>query len=561
MSRIHTLKISHYRGIKHFEHIFDDSPFICLIGRGDSGKTTILDAINAVLSPNWHYRFYDTDFYNSDTTKSIIIEVSLQDVPFDLLSESKFGLYKRILSPNNEIIDDLSEEVSGCSDILTVRLVVSEDLEPKWYVVNDREDQDNIEIRAGDRAKFNVFMVSDYIDSHFSWGKGSPLYALLKKNHDDIDTDRIIVDANRKAYDNINNPAAFTDFNDIIKSIEKSALSLGLSIAELKALIDLKNLLIKEGSITLHDHTNIPFRLKGKGTRRLLSIAIQLDLIKHEGGIILIDEIEQGLEPDRVKFLVNRLKKNNQGQIFITTHSNNVIVELETNDILLKKNESEGGLTPFSVDFQGCIRTNPNAFFAKRVIVCEGATEVGVCRALNNHRIRNDKDNLELCGISLVDGKGNTFIDYCLNFRNAGFDVCVFCDSDNPDINQKKQLLKDSGIKVVDCEQGNSIEQQIFNDLPWDKIQLLLGYATEIHGVQSITAQLSVDRIDLLDDSEENRKLIGLKSKGGKKGKGWFKKVEHGEVIGRICVDSLSIMDDKPTKNQYEKLMSWIDGK
>ena len=117
-------------------------------------------------------------------------------------------------------------------------------MEPTWYVVNDRKDQDNIEISAGDRAKFNVFIVSDYIDRHFSWGKGSPLYALLKKNHDDIDTDRIIVDANRKAYDNINNTEAFASFSDIVKSIQKSALSLGLSVDD-KVLIDFKNLLLK----------------------------------------------------------------------------------------------------------------------------------------------------------------------------------------------------------------------------------------------------------------------------------------------------------------------------
>ncbi len=559
MSRIHTLKIYNYRGIEHFEHVFDNRPLVCLIGRGDSGKTTILDAIHAVLSPRWDYRFYDTDFHNGDTTKPIVIEVSLQDLPPELLSESKFGLYKRILNPDNEIEDYFSEEESGCSDILTIRLVVHEDLEPTWYVVNDRKDQDNIEISAGDRAKFNVFLVSDYIDRHFSWGKGSPLYALLKKNHDDIDTDRIIVDANRKAYDNINNNEAFASFSDIVKSIQKSALSLGLSVDELKVLIDFKNLLVKEGSITLHDESNIPFRLKGKGTRRLLSIAIQLDLIKYEGGIILIDEIEQGLEPDRVKFLVNRLKQNNQGQIFITTHSNNVIVELEAKDIFLKKNDNRSGLFSFNDNFQGCIRNNPNAFFAKRLIVCEGETEVGICRALNNHRINNGYDNLELNGISLVNGTGNNFVDYCLHFRNAGFDVCAFCDSDNPDINSKKTLLQEKGVKVIDCDQDNAIEQQIFNDLPWNKVQELLEYAIELKGAQSISAQLSIDKIDSLEDSAETRRLIGNKAKG-KQEKGWFKRIEYGEVLGCIWFDSLHEMDDKRLKSQYEELMSWIDG-
>jgi len=53
-----------------------------------------------------------------------------------------------------------------------------------------------------------------------------------------------------------------------------------------------------------------------------------MELVKC-GGIILIDEIEQGLEPDRIKNLIRSLYKNTKGQIFIATHSQGVIEELE----------------------------------------------------------------------------------------------------------------------------------------------------------------------------------------------------------------------------------------
>ena len=77
MSKIHTLKILNYRGIEKFEQVFSNANFICLIGRGDSGKTTILNAISAVLSPNWNYNFYDTDFHKGNIEDTIEIEVSL----------------------------------------------------------------------------------------------------------------------------------------------------------------------------------------------------------------------------------------------------------------------------------------------------------------------------------------------------------------------------------------------------------------------------------------------------------------------------------------------------
>src|ERR1035437_3602344 len=107
MARIHTLKIANYRCIEKFEYVFKDSSFVCLIGRGDSGKTTILCAISAVLSPNWNYNFYDTDFHRSNVENSIEIEVSLYDLPIELLTDSKYGLYKRLLNVENEIVDDL----------------------------------------------------------------------------------------------------------------------------------------------------------------------------------------------------------------------------------------------------------------------------------------------------------------------------------------------------------------------------------------------------------------------------------------------------------------------
>lgn len=560
MAKIHTLKINNYRCIEEFEHVFNDNSFVCLIGRGDSGKSTLLQAIVAVLSPSWDYRFYDTDFFNGDTENPIIIEASLYDLPTDLLKESKFGLYKRILNRNNEIIDEISAEGADGKDLLTIRLTVESDLEPKWHVINGRDNQEDIEIRASDRAKLNTFIVTDFIDRHFSWGKGSPLYSLLKRDGEEIDTDQIIVDANRGAYESINNPEIFEPFSTLLERIKVFAQGLGLSIEALKALIDFKNFLVKEGSISLHDENNIPIRLKGKGTKRLLSIAIQLALATVEGGIILIDEVEQGLEPDRVKFLVKQLKEMNKGQVFITTHSNNVLVELDYNNLLLKR-ERGNKLVEFDEDFQGCLRNNSNAFFSRRVIVCEGATEVGICRALNEHRIATEKRSLELGAISLVDGTGSAFIDYCLKFKEAGFDVCAFCDSDDDTIYEKKKELIENEIEVVDCDDSNAIEQQFFNDLPWNKVTSLLEYAKDTSGEQSVFDRLSIRSLYELENTKETRGLIGLKAKGKDNKKGWFKSIGHGEVLGRVWFSSLNEIEETHLKAQYDGLMNWIDRK
>lgn len=553
MAKIHSLKILNYRGIKEFEQEFKDSDFICLIGRGDSGKTTILHAINAVLTPNWNYTFNDTDFHNGNLNHPIEIEVSLYDLPIELLTDSKYGLYKRLLNNHGEIFDDLTQNDSEQNkDVLTIKLIVSEDLEPKWYVINNRPNQEDIEIRAIDRAKLNVFLISDFIDRHFSWSKGSPLYSLLREEKIDDETDEIITKAYREAKNSIDTKS-FTSFDDALKKIKNAASTLGLSIENTTTSIDFKNTFIKEGNVSLHEN-NIPFRMKGKGSKRLVSMAIQLELAE-QGGIILIDELEQGLEPDRAKFLAKKLKDKGDGQVFCTSHSRDVLVELKAEDIFLM-NKSENKLIQFDNSFQGVIRGNPEAFFAKKVIICEGATEVGICRALNDFRRINDDDNLSSLGIAIVNGTGSGFIDYCEKFSEAGFDVCVFCDSDDGGINNKKEDLVSQNITIVDTEENNAIENQLFKDLPWDKCLDLLNYAVEEKTEQHIllvTAKNSIDELKV--DSLENRALLGTKAKD----KRWFKRTDHGEYLGELWFESLDNLEGKRLKNQYEDLKNWIE--
>ena len=93
MAKIIHLDIKNYRGIRHLPLEFKiDQNLICLIGRGDSGKTTILDAISSALSPSWNLNFYDTDFYNCDHSENIEILVSLIYIPEKLLYSCSFFL-------------------------------------------------------------------------------------------------------------------------------------------------------------------------------------------------------------------------------------------------------------------------------------------------------------------------------------------------------------------------------------------------------------------------------------------------------------------------------------
>lgn len=282
MAKIYSLRIKNYKGIQLLEQVFGMTDFVCLIGRGDSGKTTILEAISSVLSPNWNLTFYDTDFFNCDISNPIEIEVSLYNLPDKLVRESKFGLHIRGLDKSTNVIHDEIEDHH--ETILTILLKVEQDLEPKWYVVNNRSLQEPIEIRATDRASLNVFLVSDYIDRHFTWSKGNPLYSLLDSEDSTAEKSNIIIDALREAKAKIDSES-FNNLDGVVKKISATAAVLGVDISNTTTTIDFKDISIKDGKICLHDE-KVPFRLKGKGTKRLISIAIQLETCRFRRYII-----------------------------------------------------------------------------------------------------------------------------------------------------------------------------------------------------------------------------------------------------------------------------------
>lgn len=571
MSRIQTLKIKNFRGIKELSLDFGDESIICFIGRGDGGKTTILEAISNVLSSSWNLAFYDTDFYNCDFNSSIEIEATITDFPELLLLEEKYGLYVRSLdTETHEISDEVYLDFSNNKKpALTIRLVVDKSLEPKWTVSNTRNHEEK-QISASDRAALNCSMVSDYIDRHFSWSKGNPLFSLLKvgKNQEAVGQSNIVIDSLRQAKRKIDE-FPFEDLEEVTNLIKNQAAEFGLKISETHTTLDFKELSIKDGRISLHENS-IPFRLKGKGSKRLASFAIQSALVKN-GGITLVDEIEQGLEPDRVKQLVRTLKNQELSQIFLTTHSREVVTELDSSSLILVLKENNGSkilVRKLSTDndrLQKAVRACSEAFFAKKVIVCEGSTEIGFCRAIDKWRIIKGKEQMSFRDCAYVDGTGNTLIERAKEIQQSGIKTALFCDSDDSSVNVQKDDLKEAGIDIFECESDMCIEQQVFSDLPWEGVKELLEYA-QTNFPDSFKAAFPghiATPIKQWQECDELRcKIIAefKAKKDGSAGKKWFKAIHLGEKLGDIVVKYFQEMEKNcHLRKSLIKLSDWID--
>ena len=79
MPRIRKVEIRHFRGIRELSWC-PSSGINCLIGPGDSGKSSILDAIDFCLGARRNLQFTDADFHQLDVATPIVISVTIGEL-------------------------------------------------------------------------------------------------------------------------------------------------------------------------------------------------------------------------------------------------------------------------------------------------------------------------------------------------------------------------------------------------------------------------------------------------------------------------------------------------
>jgi putative ATP-dependent endonuclease of the OLD family len=579
---IKSLKVRNFRGINCLDWNVAGR-FVCLIGPGDSTKSTIIEAIELALTSRRNVSFDDADFYNADTNNPIFIEVTVGGSPLDLLSEAKFGYLVRGWDSKTGVRDEPQDDEEP---VLTIQLNIDKTLEPIWLIVNDRHPEGK-RISAFDRAKFGVSRIGDYVDWQFSWGQGSALTRLMEERED---FRLLLADARRQAKASLD-PEKFPLLKQSAKNAETIGKKLGVAAKSKTGFVphlDVRNVSLGASILALHDGP-IPLRQSGLGTSRLLTMGLQHEAGR-KGGIMLIDEVENGLEPHRVRRLLHVLRtgtylqgsdeeenadKNTSAyetatQVFLTTHSPVSLCELEP--INMRVVRSENGVTnikrPDDV-LRPLLRTNPDAFLARKVIVCEGKTEIGFCRALDKWWSETGHP-FAYVGAALADGQGNTKgPSAAMSFANLGYRTAFFGDSDKP-LNPDETALKGFGICTFIWADGMSIEERIAIDLPWDgfvdMVRLVLDDFDESHVKAKLAPQFKCELNDLPVDPEKWKLLLSDEvairiafAKAAKAEKaGWFKRVDRAEKLGKLVVRHWHAFVEKPLGAGITQLKSWV---
>jgi putative ATP-dependent endonuclease of OLD family len=573
--RIVFIEIENFRGIKSLRWA-PSARVNCLIGPGDSTKTTILDAIELALNPRSYQFADDSDFYDLNSDVPIKITVTLADLPVAFKADDRYGLHLRGWDDTGKALVD--EPKPSLEDALSLRVTIASSLEARWSIFNDRIGDDNEDppsVRYKDAQSMSTTRLGPYAERHFAWGRQSVLNRIGEAKEN---VSLQLAQASRAARD------AFRKQNpDVFKETASRAEALGKQFAvpvrtKYAAELDVQGVSITSGGIALHDG-KLPLRRLGTGSARLIVSALQHDA----GGshIALIDEIEHGLEPHRIARLLKYLKSPPEGdetvpaQIFMTTHSLVAIRESAAEDLMAVR--CDGGITKVlsvaetakALDVaERHMRSSPDAFLARKIIVGEGRTEHGLLRGLDACWTHGGQESFALRGTTAIDGNGNSnALVITEHLVDLGYEAFLILDTDQPVDQDIVARIKAKGGQVHEWPDVCCTEVRLFLDIPWAILVSLMKFTEDRVSADSVRATINntckTDGLSELSDltfpvaldSPEFRRALGKTADE----KSWYKSIPRAERVAEIIEPCLKEISGTPLAKTFAALRQWVD--
>lgn len=565
MVHIRKIKIENFRGVQALEWM-PSSGVNCLIGPGDSGKSTLLDAIDWCLGSKRSLPVTDADFYRLNVDSPICIDITIGDLNDSLKSLEVYASYLRGFNTDDGGIED--EPGDGLETVLTIRLSIADDLDPRWMLVSERAEAQGLSrnLAWSDRVQIAPTRIGSFAAHHLTWQKGSILTRLADER---ADTKAALAAAAREARASFGDSAGQT-LEETLAIIQDTADRLGVSGGEITAMLDAHSVSFSGGAISLHDGQGVSLRKLGLGSSRLLVAGLQ-NKIASEASIVLVDEVEHGLEPHRIARLLIALgaKDNSRPlQVFMTTHSPVVLRELATTQLhVMRRSDEHEILAVQGTDAaQGSLRRSAEAYLGARVLVCEGATEVGLIRGIDLYRDDQGLPTFMAAGGVTVDAGGvNKVYRSAQAFLDLGYETATLRDDDKQPDEEEEGGFEDGGGAVFRWSDNHALEDEIFACIPERAAQELYRYAESIHGADLVRDHLrtacgsSIDPEKWLTNLDDDKPL--MLADAAKKG-GWFKRVSIMEDAARTIIGP-ALADSHPDlKNVIGAILVWaeVDG-
>ncbi len=418
---IRHLEIERFRGIRELSWYPGEGVNVVL-GGGDTGKSTILDAIGLLLSPTNPAVLSDSDYYGRDVASGFRIQTV-----FSLPFATEIGRQVRPSWPWAwDGLKPVVPAISGEGDANTqpvywLRVRGTEDLELVYELL--QPDGEAVTLSVGLRRAIGLVRLTgdDRNDRDLRLVQGSAL-------------DRLLFDKALRS--RLTRALTASNVTDVLQADAKEALAaLDISFAS-KGLpngLDLSVTGTQGASIAAlvgltANRAGVPLPLAswGAGTRRLAALTIAEEN-QGDAPVVIVDEIERGLEPYRQRTLMNQLQGSGS-QAFITTHSPSSVSAATSSAIwYLDAAGSIGRLDATKVTRH--LESDPETFLARLALVAEGATEVGFVEKLLERALGA---SLKLHGIHVTDGGGHeTALGVLEALASAGLRFGGFADDEN----------------------------------------------------------------------------------------------------------------------------------
>jgi AAA15 family ATPase/GTPase len=336
-----SLKIENFRCFQSFE-LLDLGQINLLVGTNNSGKTSILEAIQlltspSILEPLWERMIARGEYIQGEETNA----------PREPNTRRELDI--RHLFYGNEIDIGSEFSISGIRDKNGEDISNAEYIEvsikeatPKFVVVSPKEKipKNSQDVSPFLKVKQSMNKYSIELPLSYQWGLESPRYYnyMNRKKSLDMTTQFIPLSS-------LTNAKMIELFDEIVLNPEESSVVDALKIIE----PSIERIAVKKNAFFVKTNNNnhqggTPLGTMGDGVGRMLGIV--LAIVNAKNGILLVDEIDTGLHfsimSDMWKLVWETAKKLNV-QVFATTHSSDCWTSLDA--IASRENPSQEGIT------------------------------------------------------------------------------------------------------------------------------------------------------------------------------------------------------------------------
>lgn len=486
---IRLLTIERFRGIQALTW----RPFPGLnviLGGGDVGKTTILDAVALLLSPTNFGPLSDTDYFGREIQGGFSVEAVMT-----LPSESGIDFQYRPSWPwawngHDAVVPSADQDASfGQGAVYRLRVRGTEDLELVYEIIQPDDTADSLVV--GLRRAIGLVRLGgdDRNDRDLRLVQGSALDRILSDKGLRSRMAAALATTEIKSHLADDKGEALTSLDSAFIN-QKLPNGLDLSIiggygASIASLVGLTAL---RGSVRL------PLTGWGAGTRRLSALTVA-EQNQGQAPVTVVDELERGLEPYRQTTLVQRLRDKGS-QVFATTHSPFVIA-------------AGAGAAFWFVDQKGAIGPlngkkieraragDPSVFLSRLAVIAEGATEVGFVTSLLERALRVP---LHAHGIHVSDGGSNeTTLDLLEALLEGGLQFAGFADNENEHPTRWQRVAAELGLLLFRWPSG-CIEHNVIAVVPVEKLEPFLTHPDDDH-ITGMRLRTLADRIGIDDKS------------------------------------------------------------